>query len=345
MPKKQAGPQNRVRASSALIHTLSPLKPYLDDEKIYEIRINTFGQVVCATTEGKRIVADDKLTEDFLIKKLLNALASDNHLTPKAINNFLLPCGSRCVFLVPPAVVPGTIAIAIRKHMEISKTLEELAAEGRFSSTKNKLVKQNLELRPFEEKLKKLLLDRNYIDFLRLAVRNKQNIAVCGSTGSGKTVLTRSLVKEIPKEERIILLEDVHEVHSGTHDEVVYLQYGEGTGRISPTEALKACMRLSPNRILMTELRDSAAWDFLAGANTAHPGTVFSTHADDAASAFSRIADLVKASDVGRGLDYNLILKRIMTTLDVVIYMENWNIKEVLYDPEHKKKLLMETTI
>lgn len=342
---KTGGPKNKARVSTALAHNMAPLRPYLDDEKVYEIRINTFGQVVCDTTEGKRIVPDDNITEHYLIRQLLPALTSDNEVNPKAINNLLLPCGSRCIFLVPPAVAPGTIAVAIRKHMEVSKTLEELAGEGRFSNTVNKTVRQSLELKPFEKELKTLLHDRHYVDFLRLAVRHKQNIAVCGSTGSGKTVLTRSLVMEIPKEERIILLEDVHEVASGLHDEMVYLQYGEGKGRIPPTEALKACMRLSPKRILMTELRDSAAWDFLAGANTAHPGTVFSTHADDAASAFSRIADLVKASDVGSGLDYGLILKRVMTTLDVVVYMENWNILEVLYDPEHKKKLLMESTL
>lgn len=332
---------HRERSSTALEHTLKPLNKYLHDPDVYEIRVNKFCQVVCDTIHGKRILEDQDITENYINKRLLPALVSDNKSEAKAINNLLLPDGSRAIILQSPAIVPGTVAVAIRKHMEINKSLEELAGEGRFDQIRARTFDEAQELADFERELLQLLHNKNYVDFLRMAVRTKRNIVVSGSTGSGKTVLTRALVGEIPKEERIILMEDVHEVSSTHHDEIVYLMYGEGRGRISPSECLKACMRLSPNRILMTELRDSAAWDFLVGTNTAHPGTIFSTHSDDAPSTPSRIADLVKSSEIGGHLDYNMILKRVNTTLDVIVYMENWNIVEVLYDPEHKKKLLM----
>lgn len=90
----------------------------------------------------------------------------------------------------------------------------------------------------------------------------------------------------------------------------------------------------------MTELRDDAAWDYLAGANTGHPGSIFSTHAENAEATPTRIATLVKASEVGRLLDYEVIMKTINTTLDVIVFMKDRQIIDVLYDPHFKKQQL-----
>jgi type IV secretion system protein VirB11 len=100
-------------------------------------------------------------------------------------------------------------------------------------------------------------------------------------------------------------------------------------------------MRLSPDRIFLTELRDDAAWDYLTGANTGHPGGIFSTHADNAATTFARIATLVKASDVGRTVDYDVILKTVITTVDIVIYMADREVKEIYYDPLYRRRQLV----
>ena len=105
-----------------------------------------------------------------------------------------------------------------------------------------------------------------------------------------------------------------------------------------PAVSLKACMRLSPDRIAMTELRDDAAWDYINSLNTGHPGGITSTHADDAKSTFSRIALLIKQTGVGQTLDYDVIMKTLYTTIDVVVYMEHRQIVEVLYDPAFKKR-------
>lgn len=324
----------------AIDFTLAPFKPYLDDPNVYEIRVNKPGQIVCATRKGRVFHDAPQVTLDYLSNKLANALASSNQSGIAAINNFILPDGSRVILCLPPAVIEGTAALAIRKHMPVNKTLQQLDAEGRFKDFKQRNMTSIEDLQPFESELLELLDKRDVVQFLTLAIKKRRNIAVTGSTGSGKTTLTRSLVDLIDPSERIILMEDVHEVAPAIHKELVCLQYGEGPGRISPTDCLKACMRLSPDRILMTELRDSAAWDLLAGANTAHPGTIFSTHADDAATAFSRVADLVKESAVGSRLDYSLVLKRVQTTIDVVVHMADWNVIEILYDPLQKKKIL-----
>lgn len=185
------------------------------------------------------------------------------------------------------------------------------------------------------------LLDKDdLVSFFKIAVRNKLNIVVSGSTGSGKSTFTRSLLREVPYTERIVVSEDVHEIGSDLHHEMVYMLYGDQDGRLAPAVSLKACMRLSPDRIMMTELRDDAAWDYINSLNTGHPGGITSTHADDAKSTFSRIALLIKQTGVGQTLDYDVIMKTLYTTIDVVVYMEHRQIVEVLYDPAFKKAQL-----
>ncbi|WP_225776490.1 ATPase, T2SS/T4P/T4SS family [Pseudomonas sp. Marseille-Q5115] len=320
-------------------HNMAHLTPYLDADDVFEIRINKFGQVVCDTVNGRRIEDDPNLTETYL-KGLCEHLLSLNRLPWKPINYLVLPDGSRGTFCWNPAVVGGTVLIAIRKHLQINKSLRTLAQEGRFSRVQIRKFSDHFELRPWENELLQLL-DRGDIDeFLEKAVLNKLNIAVAGATGSGKTLLTRSLLSAVPAYERVILLEDSHEVTNHHLLEVGYMLYGSDGGRVSASECLKACMRLTPDRVFLTELRDDAAWEYLTSANTGNPGGIFSTHSDSALETFDRVADLVKSSPTGQGLDYGLIMRKVRSALDCVVYMEKRDVVEILYDPLAKRKAL-----
>lgn len=319
---------------------LRPLSKYLNDPATFEVRVNKFGQVVSDTVNGRILHDDPAITEDYL-HGLTNYLLHLNGLSFAPINYVKLPDGSRGTFCWPPAVVDGIALACIRKHLPVTKTLEELQTEGRFERAKHRTFADQLRLEPFEEEMLELLQAGDLVRFMRRAVQTKRNIAVSGPTGSGKTTFTRSLLLEVPRTERVILMEDVHEVTATNQDEIGYMLYGEtDDGRVSARDCLKACMRLSPDRIFMTELRDDAAWDYLASANTGHPGGIFSTHAESAQTTPARIATLVKASKIGAMLDHEVIMKTIMTTLDVVVYMEKRDIVDVLYDPLAKKKAL-----
>jgi type IV secretion system protein VirB11 len=332
-------PMRVIARDASVISTLAPLSAYLDDPEVFEVRVNKFGQIVCETVKG-RVFHDVPAINRHYLDKVTNTLLHWNGLPRLPINNVLLPDGSRGIICWPPACLEGTVLISIRKHLTVNKTLEQLQAEGRFANWKRRSQADLHKLEPLEEDLLAMLDANDLTGFLRSAVRHKLNIAVSGSTGSGKTTLTSTLMIEVPPEERVLLMEDVHEVSSEVQHEVGYMMYGDQEGRVSARECLKACMRLSPDRIFMTELRDDAAWDYLASANTGHPGGIFSTHADNAATTASRIATLVKASEVGRLLDYSVIMKTINTTLDVIVFMADWEIKEVLYDPLFKRQQL-----
>jgi type IV secretion system protein VirB11 len=151
-------------------------------------------------------------------------------------------------------------------------------------------------------------------------------------TGSGKTTLARSLVEEVPRSERIVTIEDVHELRLN-HPNRVHLMFGEGEGRVSAEVCLAACMRLSPDRIFLAELRGSEAWEDVGGSNTGHPGSITTTHANGAVQVFDRVATLIKNSPVGRGLEVSEIRRVLQTTLDVLVFMANWKVQEVFYDP------------
>lgn len=321
---------------------LSPLSEYLNDSDVTELRVNKMGQVVTDTRSQGRVFHDRPDVEMQYLKELTNALLNYNGLPTRPVNNLLLPDGSRGIIVREPAVHEGLL-LAFRKHLPVTKTLAQLENEGRFKQTQT-IRRDNVgELLPFEKAMLEAHSKGDIVTFLSLAVRNHQNIAISGSTNSGKSTLTRSLITEVPRNERLIVMEDVHEVNSEFQDEVCYLQYGDDddtSGRISPSECLKACMRLTPDRIIMTELRDTAAWDYLSGANTGHPGGIFSTHANSAEEVPERVMDLVTTSPVGRLLDEKMVLKKVNRTLDVIIHMENWNITEILYDPMFKRKLL-----
>jgi type IV secretion system protein VirB11 len=321
----------------SLLSTLGPLEPYLNDPDVFELRVNKFGQLVCATRKGRVFHDAPFLTRSYL-DRLTDTLCNANTLPRQPVNDLMLPDGSRVVMCWPPAVLEGTVLIAIRKHLAVDKSVEELQDEGRFDQLQVRTYADSMKLTAFEEHMIALRDQANYVQFLKDAVTGKLNIAVAGPTGSGKSTLTRTLLNLVPRTERVMVLQDTHEVGSNVQDEIGYLMYGEQEGRLSARACLKTCMRLSPDRIFLTELRDDAAWDYIKSANTGHPGSIFSAHSNSAAETPTRIADLVKSSEVGRNLDYDMILRTIHATIDVVIYMRDWNVVELLYDPLFKKQ-------
>lgn len=321
----------------SLLHTLEPLQKYFQDENVYEMRVNRFGQLVCATRQGRVFHEAPFLTHSYL-NRLTDTLLNANGLPRQPVNDVMLPDGTRGVICWPPAVLEGTVLIAFRKHLAVDKTLEQLDAEGRFDQLKVRTFDDATKLSDFEQEMIVLRDERRYVEFLKKAVVGKCNIAVAGPTNSGKSTWTRTLLNLVPRSERVMVLQDTHEVGSDAQDEIGYLMYGEQEGRLSARECLRTCMRLSPDRIFLTELRDDAAWDYLKSANTGHPGNIFSTHSESAVETPWRIADLVKSSEVGRMLDYDMILRTVHATVDVIIYMRDWNCVELLYDPVFKKK-------
>ncbi|HBU3487151.1 TPA: Flp pilus assembly complex ATPase component, partial [Klebsiella pneumoniae] len=223
---------------SSAYYQLGPLREYFEDPGVFEIRINRYNEVVCDTFEGRKIIQNDSITGAF-IDNLTAALTSANDVKRQMINDVVLPDGSRGIICLPPAVIDNTAAIAFRKNIALDKDLATLSKEGIFEFCRE-IDSHKRELDDDDLLLKELYRAKRREEFLLTAVRKKRTVVVVGETGSGKTVLTRALLKAISPQERVIIMEDAHEVEATHLEEAVYMKYGgkDKPGLATPTQCL-----------------------------------------------------------------------------------------------------------
>lgn len=314
---------------------LRPIRNLLEGD-VTEVCVNRSGEAWTESRAGwKRHNIDMGESRLIQLSRLI-ATANKKAISEHApILSAALPTGERVQIVIPPAA--QKISITIRKPSEIDKTLEELEAEGAFEQAEAGVS----GLKDFEQELQTLLKAGEIRRFLELAVITHRNIMVCGKTGSGKTTITRSLSAIIPKEERLITIEDVHELFLKDHPNKVHLFYGrEQKEGITAKQALASCLRMKPDRILLAELRGDESWDYIKSINTGHPGSITTMHANGAFEAFDQLTALVKDSPSGAHLETGHIRQRLLSTIDVVLFYARWKLKEVWFDPALKYRCL-----
>ncbi|WP_019221062.1 P-type DNA transfer ATPase VirB11 [Bartonella senegalensis] len=344
---------NPVQKDQAVAQLLQPLDPFLKDPKIIELSIGQPCEVWTKTFEGWQVHNVPELTSCFL-QTLITAVIVYNGMVPKSINYVRLPGGQRGTIVQTPAIIDGALSFMIRKHSLTVKTLEELKEEGAFdhftdvsfnkpsAKEANSLLSKHdfTRLEPFEIELLQFKREEKILEFLEKCVLYKRNIIIAGKTGSGKTTFSRSLIEKVPVEERIITIEDVHELFLPNHPNHVHMIYGDSVGRVSAEECLDACLRQSPDRIFLAELRGNEAWEYLNSLNTGHPGSITTTHANNALQTFERCATLIKRSEIGRLLDIEMIRMVLYSTIDVILFFKDRKLSEIFYDPIFSKSKL-----
>jgi len=309
---------------------LRPLTAHLDNPSVTEIAIVRAGEFYTRTRGAWELQTCPSLTYPHL-EALATALAAYNHMARSPIQSVILPDGERGQIVMPPACIDETLAINIRKHTQAAFSLEELQAQGAFASTATNAAG---DASTSDQTLTALQAAGDIPQFLHEAILARKNIVISGATGSGKTTFARSLIDRVPVDERLITIEDVHELILPRHRNRIHLMYGGTRGRVSATDSLAACMRLSPDRIFLAELRGPETWDYLAALNTGHPGSVTTTHANSAADAFDRLAILIKQSPTGGNLDLPTIQAFLRQTVDVVLHFERFRLKELWFEPK-----------
>ena len=251
----------------------------------------------CLEQLGKKLdkhFESEQNLEDIIQRIVGQAGREVNQANP--ICDTRLPDGSRVNVVLPPISLCGPI-VTIRKFSKTPMTIERLIAYGSLTP--------------------------EIADILKLLVQAKYNIFICGGTGSGKTTFLNALSNYIPKDERVITIEDSAELQIVGIDNLVSLETrnsnASGTGEITIRDLIKSSLRMRPERIVVGEVRGGEALDMLQAMNTGHDGSLSTGHANSTADMLSRLETMVLQGADGLPLD--AVRQQIASAIDIMIHL------------------------
>jgi type IV secretion system protein VirB11 len=321
---------------------LAPIAVPLADHATTEVVINRPGEV--GVEQRGNWTWHDVPELDFgrldAIATLCAAMSQQDVGPDRPLCASVLPDGQRVQICRPPAVPAGTISLTVRCPSSFAPTLDALAASGLFAGTD---VAQR-RAHPLDAELAELHQARDWTRFFPLAVRARKTVIAAGDTGSGKTTFAKALTQKIPLDERLVTIEDTAEFIGLPQRNLVSLFYSkgdQGLARVRSEDLIEAALRMRPDRVLMQELRDGAAFTFVRSIAAGHPGSITTCHAGSAAGAFDALRLMVKQHDAGKHLadaDVRVLLRQLV---DVVVHCEKRpdgarGISQVFFDPTAK---------
>lgn len=170
--------------------------------------------------------------------------------------------------------------------------------------------------------LKAGLAPREVLRYLEAMIQNGQTLMIVGEVGTGKTTLARALAASVPADESILVIEDTPEIRL-EHPHVRYLctreANTEGTGRVAPSECIRAGMRMAMNRIIFGEIRDAeAAEAFIDVCSSGHPG-LSTIHARSAAETITRLELFLGRAQ--RGVVRAVVAEQIATAIQAIVFV------------------------
>lgn len=276
---------------------LDLLQEFLEDDDITEIMIN--GTQNIFIEKAGRISQSDKrfLSADKLEDVIQQIVAGSNRLVNEAspIVDARLADGSRVNVVLPPVALNGPI-VTIRKFAKEVITMNKLMEWQSINSEVS--------------------------GFLASLVAAGYNIFISGGTGSGKTTFLNALSQYIPKNERIITIEDNAELQIQNIKNLVRLEARnanvEGTGEVTIRDLIKSALRMRPDRIIVGEVRSAEAIDMLQALNTGHDGSLSTGHANSPKDMISRLETMVL---MGMDLPLPAIERQIASGLDIIVHL------------------------
>lgn len=274
------------------------LDSIIKDETITEVMIN--GPDDIFIEQSGRLFKLDKQFEstrklEDIIQRIVGLAGREvNQANP--ICDTRLPDGSRVNVVLPPVALCGP-TVTIRKFSKDPMTIEKLIAYGSIT--------------------------REIADKLEILVKAKYNIFISGGTGSGKTTFLNALSNYIPKDERVITIEDSAELQIKGVENLVRLETRNantaGVGEITIRDLIKSSLRMRPERIVVGEVRGGEALDMLQAMNTGHDGSLSTGHANSVHDMLSRLETMVLQGSAGLPLE--AIRQQIASAVDIIIHL------------------------
>jgi type IV secretion system protein VirB11 len=300
------------------------VREFMASSDVTEICINRPGELYLESSGGWQRVEVPALTFD-RARQFCTAVVNESNTGQRITDtdpvvSLTFPTGQRAQFVIPPACEAGVVSITIRLPSRQMKTLAQYEEDGFF----DQILEDTHNISEHDRELLELRAERRYADFFRTAVLNKKNIVVSGATGSGKTTFMKSLVHHIPANERLVTIEDARELFIDQPN-VVHLLYskgGQSTSNVSAKSCMEACLRMKPDRIILAELRGDESFYFIRNCASGHPGSITSCHSGSTEQTWDQLALMVKASTEGAGLEFAIIKRLLMMTIDIVVHIK-----------------------
>lgn len=274
------------------------LDSIMNDESITEVMING-PENVFIEQDGKlkrldKLFESQKRLEDIIQRIVGMAGREVNQANP--ICDTRLPDGSRVNVVLPPIALCGP-TLTIRKFSKDPMTMDKLIQYGSIT--------------------------KEIANKLQLLVEAKYNIFICGGTGSGKTTFLNALSNYIPKDERVITIEDSAELQIKGVENLVSLETrnanSAGVGQVTIRDLIKSSLRMRPERIVVGEVRGGEALDMLQAMNTGHDGSLSTGHANSTNDMLSRLETMVLQGS--EGLPLEAIRQQISSAVDIIIHL------------------------
>lgn len=297
---------------------------FMREGEVTEICINRPGELWVESRDGWRRVEVPSLTFE-RARQFCTAVVNESNTGQRITDtdpvvSLTFPTGQRAQFVIPPACDAGKVSITIRLPSRQTRTLAQYQDDGFFDA----ILEADAGIGEHDRDLLALRAARDYASFFRQAVHYKKNIVVAGATGSGKTTFMKSLVHHIPHDERLVTIEDARELFI-EQPNVVHLLYskgGQSTSNVTAKSCMEACLRMKPDRIILAELRGDESFYFIRNCASGHPGSITSCHAGSTAQTWDQLALMVKASNEGAGLEFDVIKRLLMLTIDIVVHIK-----------------------
>ncbi len=279
------------------VRRLDILQELIDDDGVTEIMVNG--------TEGIFFERDGKLRrweKNFHSRERLEDIAQQivgrcNRIVNESVPivDARLENGARVNIVMPPVALNGPV-ITIRRFPDSPIRMEQLIRWNTVS--------------------------QEAVDFLKTLVRSGYNIFISGGTGSGKTTFMNALSHYIPKDERVITIEDNAELQIQGVANLVRMEARnantEGEKAITIRDLIKSSLRMRPDRILIGEIRSSEAIDLLQALNTGHDGSISTGHANSPEDMLSRIETMVL---MGMEIPLPAVRRQIASGIDVIVHL------------------------
>ena len=279
------------------IRKLDILQELIDDDSVTEIMVNgTEG--IFLERNGRLLCWEKKITSKEKLEDMVQQIAGRcnrivNESVPVA--DARLSDGSRVSLVLPPVALNGPV-ITIRRFPKNPIHMDRLVELGAVTT--------------------------EAAAFLRALVRSGYNIFISGGTGSGKTTFLNALSDCIPKEERIITIEDNAELQIQGAENLVRLEARqantEGKNSVTIRDLIKASLRMRPDRIVVGEVRGEEALDMIQSMNTGHDGSLSTGHANSPRDMLSRLETMIL---MAMELPLSAIRRQIASAVDILIHL------------------------